>query len=291
MKKLRFAIIGAGKVGNIFAANLQKCGYQLVGVASRSSDSAAALAERFAVPWSVNPAEIIDKAEIVFITTPDRYVGAVVWQIAQNGGWYQEQYVYHASGVLAAEVLVAAKEQGAFIGALHPLQSFAGMKNKKNCLAGVYFAVDGDTQAVKLAQNIVHDMGGHSFFVPPDKRALYHAAACIASNYLVVLVHNAVSLFQQFGLSAEEATTALLPLLQGTLDNLADVGTEPALTGPIVRGDASTVVAHLQALALVNADVEKLYRQMGLHTLQLVQQINILKVPQLEILRKILSDK
>jgi predicted short-subunit dehydrogenase-like oxidoreductase (DUF2520 family) len=291
MKKTRFAIIGAGKVGNAFATNLHKGGYKLVGVASRSATSAAALAQRFAVPWSVNPAEIVEQAEIVFITTPDRYIQNVVGKIAQSGGWCKGQYVYHASGVLAGDALAVAKEQGAFIGALHPLQSFAAVKDEKNCLAGIYFAVDGDAQAVDLAKILVRDMGGHSFFVPPDKRALYHAAACIASNYLVVLVHNAVSLFQQLGLSAEEATRALLPLLQGTLDNLVSMGTEKALTGPIVRGDVSTAVAHLQALSLANKDSERLYRQMGLHTLQLVQHINILEAPQLEILRKILSDK
>lgn len=289
MKKNRFAIIGAGKVGNILAAHLHQCGYTLAGVASKSPASAAALAEHFAAPWSSNPSEIIKNAEIVFITTPDRYIKEMVWQIAQNGGWCKEQYVYHASGAFGATILTVAKEQGAFIGALHPLQSFADIKNTENCLTDVYFAVDGDAQAVALAQTIVHDIGGHSFFVSPDKRALYHAAACIASNYLVVLVHNAVNLFQQLGLSDKEATTALLPLLQGTLDNLASKGAEKALTGPIVRGDISTTVAHLQALA--GNDIKKLYKQMGLHTLQLVQQINILEPHQLEMLRETLSDK
>lgn len=291
MKKPSFAIIGAGKVGGIFAANLYQCGYKLVGVASRTPASAAALAEHFGVPWSINPPDIVRKAEIVFITTSDRYIESVVRQIAFSDGWCKGQYVYHSSGALSTDVLIAAKEQGAHIGALHPLQSFAGMKGKKNYLSGVYFAVDGDKQAIELAKTMVRDMGGHSFFVPPDKRALYHAAACIASNYLVVLVHNAVNLFQKFGLSGEEATTALLPLLQGTLDNLANRGAEKALTGPIVRGDVHTVAAHLQALDLTDDDIQKLYRQMGLYTLQLVQQINSLEEPQIEILRKMLTDK
>jgi predicted short-subunit dehydrogenase-like oxidoreductase (DUF2520 family) len=291
MKKPCFAIIGAGKVGDIFATALHQCGYKLVGVASRTSASAAALAERFTVPWSVNPAEIAKMAEMVFITTSDRHIGNVVRQIARSGGWCNEQYVYHASGTFPANILAVAKEQGAFIGALHPLQAFAGLKHKENCLSGVYFAVDGDNQAVDLAKSMVHDMGGHSFFVPSDKRALYHAAACIASNYLVVLVHNAVNLFQQLGLSAEEAATALVPLLQGTLNNLMSKGTEKALTGPIVRGDVSTVAAHLQALAIANADSEKLYKQLGLHTLQLVQKINSLETRQLELLKKMLSDQ
>jgi predicted short-subunit dehydrogenase-like oxidoreductase (DUF2520 family) len=291
MKKASFAIIGAGKVGSILAVQLSKCGYKLTGVASRSPASAAALAARFSVPWSVNSAEIVKTAEVVFITTSDRYIRNVVWQIAQEGGWCKEQYVYHTSGSLAADTMAVAKEQGAFIGALHPLQSFAGVKNNENCLSGVYFAVDGDTQAVDLAKSMVRDMGGYSFFVPPNKRVIYHSAACMASNYLVVLVYNAVSLFQQFGLSAEEATTALLPLLQGTLDNLSRSGAKKALTGPIVRGDVSTVAAHLQALAKTDDVREKLYRQMGLHELQLVQQINLLKTSQIEMLRKILSDK
>ncbi|CQR72969.1 pyrroline-5-carboxylate reductase [Sporomusa ovata DSM 2662] len=290
MEKPSFAIIGAGKVGDALATSLCQCGYRLTGVASRSPASAAMLAEHFAVPWSVNPVEIAQQAEVVFITTADRYIGDVAGQIAQNGGWNEGQYVYHASGALPADTLAAAKRQGAFIGALHPLQSFASRKNKGDCLSGVYFAVDGDHAAVNLAKTMVRDMGGDSFLIPPDKRVLYHAAACIASNYLVVLVHNAVSLLQQLGLSAEKATTALLPLLQGTVDNLVNKGTPKALTGPIVRGDANTVAAHLQALARQDNNSEKFYRQLGLHTLLLVQQIGSLERAQLETMSEMLSD-
>jgi predicted short-subunit dehydrogenase-like oxidoreductase (DUF2520 family) len=287
MEKLSFAIIGAGKVGAVFADSLHKCGYRLAGIASRTPDSARVLAERFSVPWSVEPAEIAKKATIVFITTSDRYIRPVTEQIAQQGGWRQGQYVYHASGALPADTLVAAQQQGAFIGALHPLQSFAG-KSSGDCLSGVCFAVDGSKEAINIAKNMVQNMGGYSFSVPPDKRALYHAAACIASNYLVVLMHHAVSLFQQFGLSAEEATTALVPLLQGTLDNLASKGAEKALTGPIVRGDTNTVAAHLQALAQSDKNTERLYRQLGLHALLLVQQTNGLEIAQLAAMSEML---
>lgn len=287
MEKLSFAIIGAGKVGTVFAANLHKCGYRLAGIASRTQDSARVLAERFDVPWSVEPAVIAQKADIVFVTASDRYIGSVTAWIAQQGGWRQGQYVYHASGALPANILAAAQQQGAFIGALHPLQSFAG-KDSDVCLSGVCFAVDGSKEAISIAKNMVANMGGYSFSVPPDKRALYHAAACIASNYLVVLVHHAVSLFQQFGLSAEEATTALVPLLQGTLDNLASKGAAKALTGPIVRGDTNTVAAHLQALTQSKKNTERLYRQLGLHTLLLVRQMNGLEIAQLETLSEML---
>ncbi|SDF81806.1 Rossmann-like and DUF2520 domain-containing protein [Sporomusa acidovorans] len=276
MEKLSFAIIGAGRVGAVFAAGLRKCGYRLAGIASRTPASAAELAERFNVPWSVNPAEIAKRAEIVFIMTLDRCIGHVAEEIARQGGWHKDQYVYHASGALPADILAAAGQQGAFIGALHPLQSFAGGGNK-DCLSGVCFAVDGGTDAICLAKDIVRDLGGYSFFVPQEKRALYHAAACIASNYLVVLMHYAVNLFQQLGLSAEKATTALMPLLQGTLDNLANKGTDKALTGPIARGDANTVAAHLTILAQSDPNTERLYRQLGLHTLLLVQKMDCLE--------------
>ncbi|MDU4960071.1 MAG: DUF2520 domain-containing protein [Sporomusaceae bacterium] len=287
MEKRSFAIIGAGKVGTVLAASLHKCGYRLAGIASRNPASARVLAEQFDVPWSVEPAEIAKKADIVFVTTSDRYIGSVAEWIAQQGGWRQGQYVYHASGALPVDTLAVARQQGAFIGALHPLQSFAG-KSRGVCLAGVCFAVDGSKEAIRLAKDMVQHMGGYSFCVPPDKRALYHAAACIASNYLVVLMHHAVSLFQQFGLSAEEATTALVPLLQGTLDNISGKGAEKALTGPIARGDTNTVAAHLQALTQSDKSTERLYRQLGLHTLLLVRQTNGLEIAQLETLSEML---
>ena len=149
------------------------------------------------------------------------------------------------------------------------MQSFADIETAKTNLPGSYFALDGDQQAMAAAQEVVSDLGGHSFFVPPKDRALYHAAACVASNYLVSLVYCAAKMYEKFGLSSNDALQALSPLIQGTLTNLQKVGLPDALTGPISRGDLPTIENHFKALSVFDNGEEELYKVLGLYTLQI----------------------
>ncbi len=96
---------------------------------------------------------------------------------------------------------------------------------------------------------------------------MYHAAAVIACNYLVTLVKLATDLWQTFGISTQQATQALLPLLRGTINNIDTVGIPRCLTGPIARGDTGTVGKHLAALQKIAPTVLSAYRELGLHTI------------------------
>lgn len=287
MKKQSVAIVGAGKVGCALAELLHTYGYPLAGIASRTLASAAVPAERFGVPSSACLSDITAKAAIVFITTPDRCIGEVSLHIAKTGGFRQGQYVYHTCGSLTADILQPAKDCGAFTGSMHPLQAFASVEVAMANLPGSFFAIDGDSEAAELAETIVNNIGGHSFFVPPEKRTAYHAAACVASNYLVALVHYASGILGKLDLSQEEAILALLPLLRGTIENLASMGTVKALTGPISRGDAGTVAGHLAILDKLEHEQE-LYRKLGLYTLQLARENRNLEQAQSRELEKIL---
>ncbi len=104
-----------------------------------------------------------------------------------------------------------------------------------------------------------------------EDRALYHAAACVASNYLVALEHLAERMFVRAGLPSATALQSFLPLVRGAVDNLASHGTVDALTGPLSRGDVGTIQRHLTTLHEHMPDVEALYRALGLATLELVQ--------------------
>jgi len=98
-------------------------------------------------------------------------------------------------------------------------------------------------------------------------KVVYHAAAVIACNYLVTLVKLADDLWQTFGIPRDQATKALLPLLKGTLNNIASVGVPQCLTGPIARGDAGTVIKHIEALKKEAPDVLSTYCELGLQTI------------------------
>jgi predicted short-subunit dehydrogenase-like oxidoreductase (DUF2520 family) len=100
------------------------------------------------------------------------------------------------------------------------------------------------------------------------RRPLYHAAAVVASNYLPVLLALAARLLVHAGVDEDDAVPALLPLMRGTLDNVAELGIGPALTGPVARGDIETVRLHLRMLPEREA---RLYRDLGREAVALAE--------------------
>lgn len=269
---LNVAVVGAGRVGSALAAALYKCGYRISGVASRSAASALRLATRVQAPASADPPEVTLAADVVLITVPDRKIRAVTENIARRGGFVPGQVVAHTSGALGSGELSAARECGAAVISIHPLQSFADTESGAARLAGVYFAVEGDAAARPAAERIVRDLGGVLLHLKSEDKALYHAAACVASNYLVALIHMATDLLRRCGLDREHALKALVPLLDGTLRNIKEMGAVGALTGPVARGDIPTLEWHLDAFARRDAGAGELYRRLGLYALRVARE-------------------
>ena len=271
--KPRVAVIGAGRVGSALAVALAPKGYPVVGVASRTRASAARLASLVGAPLCASPAAAVKEADVVFITTPDRAIARVAAEIARHNGFRAGQIVAHTSGALRAGILAPARETGAVVASMHPLQSFAGVDQAVRNLPGSYFFLEGDADAVRSLANIVHDLGGRYITLEPHNKALYHAAACIASNYLVSLLHMAVELLACCGVPRREAPSLLRPLIEGTLNNIQDVGLPAALTGPVARGDVATIREHLEALAALRAapGIAEQYRSLGRYTVDLAR--------------------
>ena len=222
---MKVGIIGGGRVGSCFAAYLREAGV-LAGITASTEQHSLQLAQEFGVPPMDN-AGLWQAADVLLLTVPDRLIGT-------------------AAQELQTSVKPAAKIVLHVMGSLHPLQSFAGGKTQ---LAGVYMALDGDSEAQDAARELVQLFGGKAFSVPAAERAAYHAAACICSNYAVAVEAMAAQLMSRWTGSGAAAWEALLPLFKGTAANL-QAAQNPAsvLTGPIARGDVSTVAKHLAAL-------------------------------------------
>ncbi|MCL2336068.1 MAG: DUF2520 domain-containing protein [Firmicutes bacterium] len=267
MTRPSIAIIGAGKVGSALGILLRQRGYPVVGVASRTAQSAEKLALRLQCP--VREAdEAASRAKLVFITTPDRMIAPVAAAIAKAGGVGAGQIVAHTSGAQSAAELQGVRETGALAMSVHPLQSFAGVQSAMENLPGSYFALEGDEEALPVARQLVADLDGRCFVIPAADKPLYHAAACIASNYLVSLLHFATGLYGRFGLGPAEAFTALLPLVRGTVANIAGAGCVEALTGPVARGDSGTIAEHMAALRQLEPELRELYGKLGRYTVR-----------------------
>ena len=269
---MRIGIIGGGKVGCCLAGYLKE---YLEGITASCELHSRQLAERFGLRACTN-AELVQQADVLLLTVPDRLIGTVAGQLANElaqktvvskAGKPQpliDKTFLHCSGSMGLEVLAPLVAAGAHVGSLHPLQSFAG---GATVLSGVYMAVDGDEAAIAVAKLIATAMGGRPFLVPAAERAAYHAAACICSNYAVAVEALAQRLMSRWLGNEEAAWQALLPLFKGTAANLQGT-TSPrtVLTGPIARGDATTVEKHL---AVLPQELMEMYCSLGLATTEL----------------------
>ena len=264
---MRIGIIGGGKVGRCLASYLGK---GLVGITANSLEHSRQLAAAFATEPCTNK-ELVERAEVLLLTVPDRLIGTVAEQLASEAtamtgakAPLAGKIFLHCSGSMGLEELAPLQLAGAHVGSLHPLQSFAGGATQ---LAGVYMAVDGDEAACEAATAIATALGGHPFRVPAAERAAYHAAACICSNYAVAVEALAQRLMSRWLGDEAAAWQALLPLFKGTAANLERTASpRTALTGPIARGDVTTVAKHL---AVLPPELLDAYCSLGLATTKL----------------------
>jgi predicted short-subunit dehydrogenase-like oxidoreductase (DUF2520 family) len=260
---LRVAFIGAGTVGTALASRLSGAGYHISAVASRSFTSAEKLAGLVRGCHAVRTLQqAADAADLVFLTTPDAAIGPVAGQV----NWRTGQSVVHCSGADSTEVLQQARSLGAMVGAFHPLQTFASVKQAVDNLPGSTFAIEADEPLRSTLKQMASDLRGYSIELKASDKVLYHASAVIACNYFVTLVKLSTDLWQTFGVSRNDAVRALVPLLKGTLNNIQNVGIPDCLTGPIARGDAGTVRKHLTALERSAPAVAEIYRKLGVET-------------------------
>lgn len=264
----KLGIIGTGVVGSALALILKSKGYELTGVCSKGGSSSARLASTTGAKSCQEPAEVLDKAEVIFIATPDRAIAEVAGLLAESGLVRKDQVFFHLSGALSAAVLSPLKELGALTASMHPLQSFARTEQAVSQLRGVYYAVQGEPEAVNVAFNLIEDLGGSPYLIKDEDKALYHLAACTASNYVVSLLHCSVSLLKRLGMDSDQALKALFPLVKGTINNIEALGPVKALTGPVARGDTGTLKRHLEVLRPGGSAVSRLYKVMGEYTCQ-----------------------
>lgn len=224
------------------------------------SASAAGLAVRAAGRDDL--AEAAVGATTLLLCVPDGEIRSACEAAIAAGG--RPRYAGHTSGAGGLDLLAAALDAGASAFSLHPLQT---VPSPEATLAGAAAAVAGsDAEALARARTLAERLGLDPFELPDDARAAYHAAAAIASNFLVALEESAVGLLD--GAGVERGRELLAPLVLRTAANWAERGGE-ALTGPIARGDAETVRRHTEAVDATAPELNALYEALATRTHEL----------------------
>jgi predicted short-subunit dehydrogenase-like oxidoreductase (DUF2520 family) len=289
--KNTIAIIGLGKVGTAVGFLLRSVGYRITAIADISSAALLKAATYTGGDLCTNVAEAASQAECTIITTGDDGIARVCEQIAQEGGFRQHGKVIHMSGACGLDVLVSARRAGACTASIHPIQAFADVSGAIKNIPGSTFGITADEAVREWAVQLVRDLGGTPFFVPENDKPLYHAAACIASNYLVALIHCVEEIYLSLGLDREEAIRSIWPLVKGTLSNIEAKGTVPSLTGPIARGDAGTIRKHVAVLEKKMPSLLSVYRTLGLLTVHIGREKGSLSADRAAEIQEILEEE
>ena len=244
--RLGIGIIGAGRVGAVLGAAWRGQGHGIVGVSAVSDASrerAAALLDGVPV---LDPRTIASRAEVLVLAVPDDALADLARGLSATGSVPGGQLVVHTSGRHGPDVLAPLEDAGCLVGALHPAMTFTGTEADLPRLIGCPMGVTAEPGTLPVVHALAVELGGSPVTIAPADRELYHASLAHAANHLVVLVDQAREALRLIGI--EDPGGYLTPLLRAALEESLQRGAH-ALTGPVVRGDAGTVRAHLDAFA------------------------------------------
>ena len=278
-QKTSVAVIGAGRLGQALAIALKSSRYTVVALVARhrrkAEQAAALVGNRRWRPLALAASQLGDlpATNLILIATPDDAIEQTAERLSRLFSGENRATVLHTSGALSSKALSSLRAVGFETGSIHPLVSVSEPAAGAEALRGAFYCLEGTRKAKTMAASLVRDLGGNSFTIKPENKALYHAAAVMASPHLTSLFDLATEMLAACGLSRRKSQQVLAPLLESTVNNLKTSNTQEALTGTFARGDVATVRRHLEALSGKElAEALEVYKLLGLHSLKLAEK-------------------
>lgn len=276
--KLKLSVIGCGRLGKTLAFLLAKtklvCIQEVVNSNRANAEEAVAFIGQGRACDSIKQ---LKPADVYLIATPDDSIEPMSQQLAKQTLPFKASVVFHCSGLLSSECLNSLAQRGCYTASIHPLFSFSNPLIDVEVFTGTYCSFEGNKFALEKLLPIFRAIDSPLFLIKKNDKALYHAASVFASNYLVTLVSMAEVCYKKAGLSGKLAKTITQALMAQTLNKIQYLDeSSAALTGPLQRGDRSTLKKHLQALKPFSG-LECAYKSLASATLPLTQHDERLK--------------
>ncbi|MEX1046001.1 MAG: DUF2520 domain-containing protein [Actinomycetota bacterium] len=282
------AIVGAGKAGTALAVLWAEVGHRIVAVSGRRDTRERVEKYLPETPVLAAP-DAARKAEVVVIGVPDDAILAVCIGLSERQSFHSDQWVVHLSGGSSLRLLESAKNRGARILSLHPLQTFPDVDSAIERIPGSAVAVTAERESgYMLGEQLAKHARGNPFRLPDEQKAIYHAAAVFASNYIVASTAQAEALMESIDLP--DPRELFMPLSRASLENVALKGSENAITGPASRGDAGTVETHLRALADAAPEAVQPYAALARVAMDLAEKSGKLTPEQRSAVEKVLTE-
>lgn len=283
-------IIGCGHVGKTLAHLWSKSGvFQIQDVCNRSLESAQNACDFIGHGNPIYSYNDLRPADIFLIGTADQSISDCCELLVASNVLQAGNIVFHCSGALPASILDSAKKVGALIASIHPIKSFADPGLCISNFAGTFCGAEGDVEALEVLEKAFQAIDGQTLHIDSANKTFYHAASVVASNYLIALLELSIQSYVKAGLTRAQALQIIEPIARGTIKNIVELDTARALTGPIARGDVSTVATQLNAFQDWKPEYGELYRLLGGVALDLSVIKNTANHQSLEKLAKLLK--
>lgn len=254
--RLDVGIVGTGRVGAVLGAALHHAGHRLVAVSGVSEQSRARTAALLPGVPVTSVEDVVGRAELVLLTVPDDALPDLIAGLSATSSWQAGQIVVHTSGRYGTAVFDAAAGHHVLGLALHPVMTFTGTSMDVVRLADCSFGITAPEALRPVAEALVVEMGAEPVWIEEKDRPMYHAGLAHGANHIVTLVAQAMQILGSAGV--QDPQRLIAPLLHAALDNALRLG-DGALTGPVARGDAGTVAAHLAQLTEQTPDIRPAY--------------------------------
>ncbi|MEN9980128.1 MAG: Rossmann-like and DUF2520 domain-containing protein [candidate division WOR-3 bacterium] len=254
----RLGFIGVGKVGATLLFHCLRSGYRISGIYDINGQRVRIIARRMKVKVARMPEEVVLGSDVLFFTVPDQEITRIYRQVRSK--IRPGTVLVHCAGAFGRELFAGAEELGLETLALHPVQTFVSDEQVVRSLPGSFFALDGSAGGLSFGRSLVRALKGKWFIVEGQNRPLYHAMCVFSSNFLNALLYAAEQIGSRVGLAPAAARRILQPLVQTTLNNIFTHGPYSSLTGPVRRGDQSTIRTHIRMLKQHLPEAVPVYR-------------------------------
>jgi predicted short-subunit dehydrogenase-like oxidoreductase (DUF2520 family) len=239
---------------------------------NRSESSSRQAVEKIGAGRPVGFLDDMDPAEFWLIGASDDQVESVANALASREQILTGSLVFHLAGRFGLDVLQPLNTGAVLLAALHPVRSLTDAALSLDEFSGTACVAEGSGAALSALKPLVTSIRGTWLPVAAIDRGLYHASVSIISNITKAVAWKAQKWQRKAGLPEETAKAVTHQLLQSTMVDLFRSGARQSITGPVVRGDTSTIAAHIDAIRATHPEDVEVYRVLARTVLDLAQE-------------------
>ena len=264
---MKIGFIGAGKVGFSLGKYFSENCIELSGYFDVNSTDSIEAAKFTNSKVYESLEEVITNSSFIFITTPDYAIESTFNKIKNFN--IKDKFICHCSGSLSSNSLKDINNFGAFGYSVHPMYAFSNKYSSYKHLKSAYFSIEGNTNYIHIIKSFFEGLGNKTLILSSEQKSLYHLSNVTVSNLVLSLLEIGSSYLENFGLTKNEALSALFPLIENNISNIKNSDFLDSLTGPIERNDLDTILKHL---SVIPSNDKVLYKRLSSNLVKIAKE-------------------